>query len=113
MNLFIADAVAATTAPAPAYSETGFSMIMVLAIFVLFYFMLIRPQQKRVKEHRDMMSKIKKGDEVLTNGGLLGRVTGVDEQYVKLALTDAVEILLQKSAVGTILPKGTMKSLKI
>ena len=110
MSFFISDAVAAAGA-APAQGDGMFSMIMIGAIFVLFYFMLIRPQNKRAKEHRELIGKLKKGDEVITAGGLLAKVVSIDEQYIKASIADGVEISLQRSAVSTVLPKGTLKSL--
>lgn len=113
MSFFISDALAAvgsTSATAP-QSDGTFSMIMIAAIFVLFYFMLIRPQNKRAKEHRDLLGKLKKGDEIITTGGILAKVINIDDQYIKVSLAEGVEISLQKGAVSTVLPKGTIKSL--
>jgi preprotein translocase subunit YajC len=110
MSFIISDAAAATGAVATGGDGT-FSMIMMAAIFVLFYFMLIRPQNKRAKEHRDVISKLKKGDEVITASGLLAKVVSIDEQYIKVLIAEGVEISLQRNAVSTVLPKGTLKSL--
>lgn len=109
MSFFISDAMAATGLPAQ--GDGTFSMIMMVAIFVLFYFMLIRPQNKRAKDHRALIAKLKAGDEVVTSGGLLAKVVTVDEQYVKVLIAQGVEIHLQRNAVNTVLPKGTIKSL--
>lgn len=113
MSFFISDALAAgAAAPASAPQTDGtFSLIMIAAIFVLFYFMLIRPQNKRAKEHRDLLARLKKGDEIVTSGGMLGKVVNMDEQYVKVSLAEGVEINMQKGAISTVLPKGTLKSL--
>lgn len=110
MSFFISDALAAGSAPA-AQSDGTFSLIMIVAIFVVFYFMLIRPQNRRAKEHRALVANLKKGDEVVTSGGLLGKLVSVDEQYIKLALAEGVEISMQRGAVSSVLPKGTLKSL--
>ncbi|MBA2652492.1 MAG: preprotein translocase subunit YajC [Tatlockia sp.] len=110
MSFFINDALAAATAPA-AQTDGTFSLIMVVAIFVVFYFMLIRPQNKRAKEHRELVGNLKKGDEIITSGGILGKVVTIDEQYIKLALAEGVEISIQRGAVSSVLPKGTLKSL--
>lgn len=110
MSLLISDAIAAGATPA-AQTDGSFSLIMVAAIFVLFYFMLIRPQNKRAKEHRDLVSKIQKGDEIVTSGGLLAKVSSVDDQFVKAIIAEGVEICLQRNSVSTVLPKGTFKSL--
>lgn len=110
MSFFMSDALAQTTTSQP-QSDGMFSMVMIAAIFVLFYFMIIRPQNKRTKEHREMVNRLKKGDEVITSGGILGKVTHIDEQYVKITIAENTDILAQRSSVTTILPKGTMKSL--
>ncbi|MDR3442722.1 MAG: preprotein translocase subunit YajC [Legionella sp.] len=111
MSFFISDALAAAGTTASPQADGTFSLIMIAAIFVLFYFMLIRPQNKKAKEHRELISRLKKGDEVITTGGILAKVVTIDEQYVKVALAEGVEITLQKGAVATVLPKGTLKSL--
>ncbi|MCL5273039.1 MAG: preprotein translocase subunit YajC [Gammaproteobacteria bacterium] len=110
MSFFISDAVAAAAAPA-APNDGTFSMIMIAAIFILFYFMLIRPQNKKAKEHRELLGRLKKGDEIITSGGMLAKVVSLDEQYIKVSPAEGVEITLQKGAVSTVLPKGTLKSL--
>ena len=110
MSLFINSAMAAaSSAPGP-QSDGTFSLIMVAAIFVLFYFMLIRPQNKRAKEHRQLISKLQKDDEVVTTGGMLAKVTSID-QFIKVMIAEGVEICLQRNSVTTVLPKGTFKSL--
>ena len=112
MSFFISDAMAAAPTTTQAAQPDGtFSLIMIVVIFVLFYFMLIRPQNKRAKEHREMINQLKKGDEIVTSGGILAKVVNIDEQYIKVALAEGVEINLQRGAVSTILPKGTIKSL--
>lgn len=112
MSFFIADAAAAASSSgAAAPGESMFPMFMLLAIFVLFYFMLIRPQNKRAKEHQLLISELRKGDEVVTNGGFLGKIVKLDEQYIKVALADGVEVTIQRNAVNSVLPKGTLKSI--
>ncbi|KTD43709.1 MULTISPECIES: preprotein translocase subunit YajC [Legionella] len=112
MSFFISDALAAATTTAPAAQNDGtFSLIMIAAIFVLFYFMLIRPQNKKAKEHRELISRLKKGDEIITTGGMLAKVVSLDEQYIKISPAEGIEISMQKGAVSTVLPKGTLKSL--
>ena len=81
-----------------------------LVIFAVFYFMLIRPQMKRSKEHRKLVSQLAKGDEVVTNGGLLGRITDVSESFVTLEVSDNVKISVQRHAIANVMPKGTIKS---
>ncbi|KTD65707.1 preprotein translocase subunit YajC [Legionella spiritensis] len=111
MSFFISNAIAASTAAPSGQSEGAFPLLMIVAIFVLFYFMLIRPQNKRAKEHREMVKALKKGDEIVTTGGMLGKVISLDEQFIKISLAEGIEINLQRNAVSTVLPKGTMKSL--
>ena len=89
-------------------------LFIMLGLFaVIFYFMIYRPQAKRVKEHKSLMSSMGKGDEVMTNGGLLGRITKVsaESDYIVLALNDNTEVTIKKDFITAVLPKGTMKSL--
>lgn len=100
--------VLAQAAPA---ANGGLSMlIMMIVLFGLMYFMMIRPQMKRQKEHRQMVSNLAKGDEVVTNGGIAGRVDEVGESFITVEIAPNVKIKLQKSAVQQVLPKGTLKS---
>jgi preprotein translocase subunit YajC len=108
--MFIAPAFAQGAAPAAEMSFMSF--LPMIVIFVLFWFMLIRPQQKRAKEQQAMLAALAKGDEVITSGGMVGRITKVDEQYVTLNLADGVEILFQRSAIAARLEKGTIKTNK-
>lgn len=113
MDFFIASAHAAPAAGQPQGSG-GTEMIFMLVIFgLIFYFMIYRPQAKRVKEHKALMSSISKGDEVLTQGGLLGRVAKVadDKDYVVIEVAENTQVMVQKSAISAVLPKGTLKSL--
>jgi preprotein translocase subunit YajC len=106
MDFFISNAYAQDAA-----TQGGLmSFLPLIVIFAVFYFMLIRPQMKRSKEHKQMVSQLSKGDEVITNGGLLGKITDVSESFVTLELTDTVQIKLQRQAVATVMPKGTIKS---
>ncbi|MEQ1440410.1 preprotein translocase subunit YajC [Fontimonas sp. SYSU GA230001] len=82
-----------------------------ILLVVLFYFMLIRPQMKRNREHRDMLAKIAKGDEVVTAGGIAGKVVNIGEAYLSVEIADNVAVKVQKSSVTSVLPKGTLKSL--
>ncbi len=111
MSFFISDALAegAAAAQEPNMLEALFPFII---LFVVFYFLLIRPQQKRAKEHKAMTEGLQKGEEVVTSGGLLGKVTAVDDEYVKVELNEGIEVLLQRQAVTSVLPKGTIKNLK-
>lgn len=82
-----------------------------IVIFVLFWFLLIRPQQKKMKEHQKMLAEINKGDEVATQGGIVGRVTKAGDQYLAIEIANGVEINVQRGAVAAKLEKGTIKSL--
>jgi preprotein translocase subunit YajC len=86
------------------------SFLPLIIIFVIFYFLLIRPQMKRAKEHKKLVSELANGDEVVTNGGLLGRITNVGESFVTVELSDNVQIKVQRHAIASIMPKGTVKS---
>ncbi|MGB5491118.1 MAG: preprotein translocase subunit YajC [Woeseiaceae bacterium] len=86
--------------------STSFIIMMVL-MFGAFYFLLIRPQQKKQKAHTELVSGLKAGDEILTAGGILGKVTGVSEHYAVVKISDNTEIKIQKSSVSVVVPKGT------
>ncbi|MGH8338715.1 MAG: preprotein translocase subunit YajC, partial [Gammaproteobacteria bacterium] len=80
-------------------------------IFVVFYFFLIRPQQKKQKEHQKMLAAINKGDEVVTSGGMLGRVKELSDQFITLEVAKDVEVHVQRQSIGAVMPKGTLKNL--
>lgn len=108
MSFFISDAMAEGAA---AGSDGGLlGMLPLVLIFVLFYFMLIRPQTKRAKEHKNMVAALAKGDEIVTNGGLLGKIIEIDESFLTVSIADGVEVKVQRQAVSTLVPKGTIKS---
>ena len=86
------------------------SVFFIVILFVVFYFMLIRPQQKRAKQHKTMIGALNSGDEVVTNGGILGKLTDVGEHFVTVEIAEGTSIKLQRQAVATVLPKGTIKS---
>ena len=107
---FISQAHAQTAAQAPA--EAGFMQIaLMVGLFVMFYFIAIRPQRKRQKEHQELMGNLQKGDEVVSNSGILGKIVKLEEGYVVLNVTDNVELKFQRSAIHAVLPKGTLKSI--
>ena len=112
LHLFISSAFA-QTAPAAAASggmtSTLTSMLPLVLMFVVLYFLMIRPQMKRQKEHRAMIDAVVKGDEVATSGGLVGRVASVGEQFIQVELAEGVIVQLQRGAVVQVLPKGTLK----
>jgi len=108
MNGLIPDAFAQA---APGAGPGGFAPILMMVVFVaIFYFLLIRPQQKKAKEHQALVSKLSTGDEVVTTGGILGKVTEVGESFVTMEIADGVRIKVQKFQVGSLMPKGTLKS---
>lgn len=109
MSFFIADAWAQEGGGAA--SAGWIEFIPLILLFVIFYFLLIRPQQKRAKEHRELVAAIAKGDEVVTSGGMVGRVTGVTDDFVTLQVGNGVELRFQKQSVAATLPKGTLKKL--
>ncbi|HEY6544895.1 MAG TPA: preprotein translocase subunit YajC [Dokdonella sp.] len=109
MDFLISNAYAQAAAPAAAPNPL-MSFLPLIILFGIFYFMLIRPQMKRAKEQRAMVAALSKGDEVLTNGGLLGRIDSIAEQFVTLELAPGVIVKLRKDAVSAVLPKGTLKS---
>ena len=106
MNFFISNAYAQSMPS----SESLLSLAPLVIIFVVFYFLLIRPQSKRQKEHKALISNLSKGDEVTTAGGMLGKVTEVKDDFVKIQVADNVVVTVQKHTVGAIMPKGTIKS---
>ena len=109
MSLFIASAHAqAAGAPPPAGGEM-FQILFLVGLFVLFYFIAIRPQRKRQKEHQQMVSALAKGDEVVTSSGILGKVTSLDDNYMVLNVANNVDMKFQRVHVHAILPKGTLK----
>ncbi|MCC7256806.1 MAG: preprotein translocase subunit YajC [Gammaproteobacteria bacterium] len=107
MGLFIQDAFAQGATPPP---DPLFSILPLVLVFVVFYFFLIRPQTKRQKEHKEMVAKLAVGDEVVTAGGVLGQVTEIGEQFIELEVAAGVRIKVQRHTIGTVLPKGTIKS---
>ncbi|MDN3700177.1 preprotein translocase subunit YajC [Vibrio artabrorum] len=110
--MFIISQAHAATEGAPAGG--GFEMLIMLGMFaVIFYFMIYRPQAKRVKEHKNLMSSMGKGDEVLTSGGLIGKITKIaeDSDYVAIELNTSNEVVIKKDFITAVLPKGTLKSL--
>ena len=86
------------------------SMLPLVLIFVVFYFLLIRPQQKKVKAHRELLANLRKGDTVVTGGGIMGKIVKLEDNVVFVEIADNVRIRVQKGAIGNVLPKGTLKS---
>lgn len=108
MSFFIPDALAQSGAP-PAGGLVQFAF-MIGMFFLVMYFLVIRPQSKRAKEHKQLLDSLAKGDEVVTSGGVLGRVTDVGESFIQIEIASGVDIRVQKHAVTNLMPKGTMTS---
>ncbi|HUP93910.1 MAG TPA: preprotein translocase subunit YajC [Burkholderiales bacterium] len=105
--MFVNEAWAQTAGAAGGGFE---SIFLIVAMFAVLYFLMIRPQMKRAKEHKAMVDALQKGDEVVTAGGVLGRISKVGEGYVSVEIANNVEVQVQRSAVQTVLPKGTLKN---
>lgn len=108
MDFFISDALAA--AP-QGQGDPLMSFLPLIFIFVVFYFLLIRPQAKKAKEHKQMVEALAKGDEVVTNGGLLGRIAKVGDNFIELDIAEGTTVKVQRHAVANLMPKGTIKGL--
>ena len=108
--MFISNAYAQA---APAGDATGglMSILPLILMFIVLWFLMIRPQMKRAKEHKAMVAALAKGDEVVTQGGIAGRVTQVGDNFLHIEVADNVNIVVQSQAVATVLPKGTLKTL--
>jgi preprotein translocase subunit YajC len=106
--MLISEAYAQTAPTGPNFMDP--QILILVFMFVAMYFLIFRPQMRRSKEQKQMMASLAKGDEVVTAGGTLGRITKVGDQYVNLEIAPNVEITVQKSSIQTALPKGTMKS---
>jgi preprotein translocase subunit YajC len=110
MSLFIASAHAQEAGASPPGGDM-FQILFLVGLFALFYFIAIRPQRKRQKEHAAMVSTLNKGDEVVTSSGILGKVTSLDENYMTLNVANNVEMKFQRVHLHAVLPKGTLKSI--
>ena len=109
MSLLVSDAYAQSAGGG--LSGGGMGQIVILVVFVgVFYFLLIRPQQKRMKDQQAMLSRLASGDEVVTTGGILGRIVEVNDTFVTLEIADGVRIKVQKTQITQLMPKGTLKS---
>ncbi|MDD2721735.1 MAG: preprotein translocase subunit YajC [Gallionella sp.] len=108
--MFISNAYAEAAAPAAGGGIMEY--LPLIALIAVFYFLVLRPQAKRAKEHKAMMEALQRGDEVVTVGGEVGRVGKVFEEYISLELAENVEVTVQKAAIQSVLPKGTIKSIK-
>ena len=107
--MFISSAYAQAAAGAASTQDTLVSMLPLVLMFVVLHFVMIRPQMKKAKEHKAMVEALAKGDEVVTAGGFLGKVSKIGETYIGVELASGVEVQMQRSAVVQVLPKGTLK----
>jgi len=112
MSFFISDALAEGAPAAAQQGDPITALLFPLGLIFLFYFFLIRPQSKRAKEHKTMTEGLSKGDEVVTQGGILGKITAVGENFVAIEIADNTVINVQKHSVGALMPKGTIKEMK-
>lgn len=110
MSFWISDALAQTAA-APATQGGWESLIFPIGLVVIFYFFLIRPQMKRQKEHKKMVEALQKGDEVQTEGGLMGRLVDLGENFAKVEVAEGVVIKIRRQSVAAVMPKGTLKEM--
>ncbi|MCG8383177.1 MAG: preprotein translocase subunit YajC [Gammaproteobacteria bacterium] len=108
MDFFIANAYAEGAAPG---GGDLFGMLLPILLLVVFFFLFIRPQQKRAKEHKAMLEALNKGDEVVSTGGLAGTILEVGDSFILLQVADNTQVKVQKSAIGALLPKGSLKNL--
>ncbi|MCB1791689.1 MAG: preprotein translocase subunit YajC [Gammaproteobacteria bacterium] len=108
MSFLISDAMAQGAGPT---GDGGMSIIFLVGMFVIMYFFLIRPQVKRQKEHKSMVEALKKGDEIQTMGGLMGKVTELGDNFMKVEVADGVVVTVRKTAVEAVMPKGSLKEM--
>lgn len=110
--MFISDAFADTTAAATSVgsANNSASLLLLLGFIVIFYFLLWRPQAKRAKELKNLINNLAKGDEVVTSGGLVGKITKLADDFISLAIADNIEVKVQRNAISSVLPKGTLGS---
>jgi len=111
MSFLIPAAYADAAAPAAGPAGTGFEWVFLVGFLVIFYLMIWRPQAKRAKEHKSLIGNLQKGDEVVTSGGIAGKVTKVSDDFVVIEVSDTVELKIQKVAIAATLPKGTLKAI--
>ena len=104
--MFIENAWAQTSS---ATGDPFLSFLPLIIIFVVFYFLLIRPQSKKQKEHQEMVSTLELGNEVVTAGGLLGKIVKIGDQYLELEISEGVKVKVQRTTIGSLMPKGTIK----
>ena len=101
----------AQTAAAAGPMDSVMQFLPIILMFAVLYFLMVRPQMKKAKEHKALLAALAKGDEVVTQGGILGRIVKVDENYVTVEIAAGTEVIVQKPSIGLVLPKGTLKTL--
>lgn len=111
MSFFIPAAFADAGAPAAGPAGSGFEWIFLVGFLVIFYLMIWRPQAKRAKEQKNLLGNLQKGDEVVTSGGIAGKINKVTDDFVVIEVSDTVELKIQKAAIAATLPKGTLKAI--
>ncbi len=111
MSFLISDAMAAGAAGAPPGGADFMPLLFLIGTFVVMYLFMIRPQVKRQKEHRRMVEGLNKGDEIQTMGGLVGRITEVGENFIKVEIADGIVVPIRRAAVEAVLPKGSIKEM--
>jgi preprotein translocase subunit YajC len=112
LDFFISSAHADPMGGAQGQAGGGYQLLIIMAIFVAFMYMTVwRPQSKRAKEHKELINSLAKGDEVVTAGGIVGKVSKISDIYVVIAINDTAEMTMQKSSISTVLPKGTLKAI--
>lgn len=111
LDFFISSALANPPAPQPTGMDIFFQFLPLIILFLVFYFIIIRPQQKRVREHTNLINNLKKGDEVVTNGGVLGKVAEVHDAFITLEIAENVKVNVQRQMITNLMPKGTIKNL--
>jgi preprotein translocase subunit YajC len=109
--VLISNAHAQTAAAAAGPMDSVMQFLPIILMFAVLYFLMVRPQMKKAKEHKALLEALGKGDEVVTQGGLAGRITKVGDDFISIAIADNVEIQMQKGAITLVLPKGTLKNL--
>ena len=110
LDVLIPAAHAQAAGAAPAAPSMMSTLLFPIILIAIMYFLMIRPQMKRQKEHRAMLEKLAKGDEVITNGGIAGTVFNIGESFITVEVADGVQLRVQKGAIANVLPKGTLKS---
>ena len=110
MSFFISDAWAEAAPAAAQQPDMLNALLPFIALFAVFYFLLIRPQQKRAKEHKKLLDNLAKGDEVVTSGGVVGKVTDLGDNFIEVEVADNVRVKVQRAMIAGVLPKGTIKA---